>query len=114
MFMFPRAFIGPPCAVTFSWWGIAYLNDPDTYAGWSFYTPVRATQDRQVEGWRSDKVAAQFLFFFLSYFSPPLLSYYSPIISPFSMLYSSEYNLLALLGLEAPFTHSLSFIGAFM
>jgi len=30
--------------------GIAYLNDPDSYAGWSFYTPVRASQARQVEG----------------------------------------------------------------
>jgi len=30
--------------------GIAYLNDPDSYAGWSFYAPVRATQARQVEG----------------------------------------------------------------
>jgi len=30
--------------------GIAYLNDPDSYAGWIFYTPVRATQARQVEG----------------------------------------------------------------
>jgi len=30
--------------------GIAYLNDPDSYAGWSFCTPVRATQARQVEG----------------------------------------------------------------
>jgi len=59
--------------------GIAYLNDPDSYAGWSFYTPVRATEDRQVEGERSDKVAAQFLFFLLSHFSPPLLSYY-PIL----------------------------------
>jgi len=27
-----------------------YLNDPDSYAGWTFYTPVRATQTRQVEG----------------------------------------------------------------
>jgi len=26
--------------------GIAHLNDPDSYAGWSFYTPVRATQAR--------------------------------------------------------------------
>jgi len=41
----------PLRAVTFSWWGgIVYLNDPDNYAGWSFYTPVRATQARQVEG----------------------------------------------------------------
>jgi len=39
----------PPWAVTFSWWGIAYLNDPDSYAGWSFHTPVRATQAREVE-----------------------------------------------------------------
>jgi len=30
--------------------GIACLIDPDSYAGWSFYTPVRATQARQVEG----------------------------------------------------------------
>jgi len=30
--------------------GIVYLNDPHSYAGWSFYTPVRATQVRQVEG----------------------------------------------------------------
>jgi len=30
--------------------GIEYLNDPDSYAGWSFYTPVRVTQARQVEG----------------------------------------------------------------
>jgi len=29
--------------------GIAYLCDPDSYAGWSFYTPVGATQARQVE-----------------------------------------------------------------
>jgi len=39
----------PPRAVTFSWWGIAYLSDPDIYAGWSIYAPVRATQARQVE-----------------------------------------------------------------
>jgi len=30
--------------------GIVYFNDPDSYAAWSFYTPVRATQTRQVEG----------------------------------------------------------------
>jgi len=30
--------------------GIEYLNDPDSYAGWMFHTPVRATQARQVEG----------------------------------------------------------------
>jgi len=31
-------FIGiyPPRAVTFSWWGIEYLNDPESYAEWSF------------------------------------------------------------------------------
>jgi len=28
---------------------IAYLNDQDSYAGWSFNAPVRATQARQVE-----------------------------------------------------------------
>jgi len=37
-----------PCVLSpFRGGGIAYLNDPDSYAGWSFYTPVRA---RQVEG----------------------------------------------------------------
>jgi len=30
--------------------GIKYLNDPDTYAGWSLYTPVRAIQAREIEG----------------------------------------------------------------
>jgi len=40
----------PPRAVTFSWWGIAYLNDPESNAGSSFNTPGRATQARQVEG----------------------------------------------------------------
>jgi len=30
--------------------GIGCLNDPERYAGWSFYTPVGATQARQVEG----------------------------------------------------------------
>jgi len=57
--------------------GIAYLNDPDSYAGWSLYTPGRAAQARQVEGQRSEKVAAQLLFLYFS------ISYYSAIISPF-------------------------------
>jgi len=30
--------------------GIACLSDPDSYAGWSAYTPVRASQARQVGG----------------------------------------------------------------
>jgi len=30
--------------------GIEYLIDLDSYAGWSFYTPVRASQAREVEG----------------------------------------------------------------
>jgi len=29
--------------------GIAYLSDQYSYAGWSFYTPVRATQERNRE-----------------------------------------------------------------
>jgi len=41
----------PPCAVTFPWWGIVYLNDPDSYADWSFILlHGRASQVRQVEG----------------------------------------------------------------
>jgi len=39
----------PPRAVTFSWWGNAYLSDSDSFAGWSYYTPVRDTQVRQIE-----------------------------------------------------------------
>jgi len=35
---------------TFSWeGGIAYLNDPDSYAGWSFDTPVRAPKPDRLE-----------------------------------------------------------------
>jgi len=30
--------------------GIEYLNDPDSYAGCNFYTPVTASKARQVEG----------------------------------------------------------------
>jgi len=30
--------------------GIVYLNDLDSYASWSLYTPVRVSQVRQVEG----------------------------------------------------------------
>jgi len=42
---------GIPCVLSpFWWWGIECLNDPNSYAGWSFYTPVRAIQARQVEG----------------------------------------------------------------
>jgi len=29
---------------------IAYLNDSDSHAGWSFDTPGRVSQARQVEG----------------------------------------------------------------
>jgi len=56
----PTRVLSPFCG------GIVYLSDPKSYAGWSFYTPVRATQARQVEGQRSDKVAAQLLFLLLS------------------------------------------------
>jgi len=30
--------------------GIAYLNDPDSHADWSCYTPGRASQARHFEG----------------------------------------------------------------
>jgi len=32
------------CCHLFVVGGIAYLSNPDSYAGWSFYTPVRATK----------------------------------------------------------------------
>jgi len=32
--------ISPRVLSPFHGGGIAYLNDPDSYAGWSFYTPV--------------------------------------------------------------------------
>jgi len=37
-------------AYTFRGWGIAYLSDTDSSAGWSFYTPGSASHVRQVEG----------------------------------------------------------------
>jgi len=42
----------PPLRVLSHFLGgvIAYLIDSDRYAGWSFYTPVRASQVRQIEG----------------------------------------------------------------
>jgi len=45
----------PLCAVTFTWWWGGLSTSMTRiaiyiYAGWSFYTPVRATQARQVEG----------------------------------------------------------------
>jgi len=40
----------PVCCHFFVMRGIEYLNDPDSYADWSFYTPGRASQVRQVEG----------------------------------------------------------------
>jgi len=43
-------FSSPRVLSPFRGGGIAYLSDPDSYAGWSFYTPVRDTQARQVEG----------------------------------------------------------------
>jgi len=41
----------PPCVLSpfRGGGGIAYLIDPDSYADWSFYTPGRASQVRQVE-----------------------------------------------------------------
>jgi len=56
--------------------GIGHLRDPNSYDGWSFYTPGRATQATQVEGSRSDKVAAQVLF-----------SLYFPFLLPFTFLF---------------------------
>jgi len=44
----------------------------------------------------------------------PLLSYCSPIISPFSMLHSSVYNLFALIGRKAPFSLSLLIYFSYM
>jgi len=38
--------------------GVADLTDPDSYAVWSFYTPDRVFHVGQVEGKRSEKVAA--------------------------------------------------------
>jgi len=44
------SFVSPRVQSSFRGGGIAYLNDPDSYAGWSCYTPVRVTQARQIEG----------------------------------------------------------------
>jgi len=42
--------VPPVCCHIFVVVGIAYLIDPDIYAGWRFYTPGRASNVRQVEG----------------------------------------------------------------
>jgi len=108
---FSSIFKRPVCCHLFVVGGIEYLSYPDSYPGWSFYTPVRATQVRQVEGSRSDKVAAQsnlsfnspyFLSLFLLFlcFSRPYVTFLRcldekplslTVISPFSVLYSSVY-----------------------
>jgi len=67
--------------------GIAYLSDTDSYAGWSIYTPVRATQARQVEG----KVQHSFYFSLLSYYFPTLLSYYSPLLFLLFLCFTRPY-----------------------
>jgi len=36
IFLIIIIYLLPPCAVTFSWWGIVYVSDPDNYADWSF------------------------------------------------------------------------------
>jgi len=69
-----------------------------------FYTPVRASQVRQVEGWRSDK-AAHLLFFLLSYFSP---LHFPIILLYYFSFFPSVYNLFALLGRKATFSFILS------
>jgi len=69
------------------------------------YTPGRASQARHVEGQRADKVAVQSL---LSLYFPIFLSFYFPILLlinfPIFVLFSSIYNLFALLGRKAHFT----------
>jgi len=50
VYYYPHTNKNTPCAVSLFVVGIAYLIDPDSYASWSFYTPLRASQARQVEG----------------------------------------------------------------
>jgi len=48
----------------------------------------------------------QLLFLYFSIFHPFVFLLFSSIISPFSVLCSFVYNLFALIGRKAPFTHS--------
>jgi len=50
LFTFSLYCIRPRVLSHFRGRGIEYLNDPDSYAGWSCYAPDRAIQARQVEG----------------------------------------------------------------
>jgi len=49
--------------------GIESLIDPDSYAGWSFYTPGRAYQVRQVEGSFHSSYSHSFFYLPTLYFS---------------------------------------------
>jgi len=69
--------------------GIVYLNDPDSYAGWSFILLVGPP--------KSDKVAAQ------TFFTSLFFSYFSLLCAFLLRIY-----LFALLRHKAPFTHSLT------
>jgi len=43
-------YLSPHMLSPFRGGGMEYLNDPESYADWSFYTPGWASQVRQVEG----------------------------------------------------------------
>jgi len=87
--------------------GIVYLVDSDSYACWDFYTPDRASQDRQVKGSEvtqsSSTITSFFLFTFLffSTFVSPSLCFARPYITLFALLrHKAIHSLQTLLTLQ--------------
>jgi len=55
-----------PCAVNFSWWGIAY-NSLNSSAGWSFILLVGPPKSGRLKSKRSDTAQLLFLFTLLNH-----------------------------------------------
>jgi len=77
----------------------------------SFNTPGRVSHVRQIEGQRWDEVPAHSrLSLYFLIFLPFTFLFFSLLTSPISVIFSFIYNLFALLGRKAPFTHSFLLI----
>jgi len=75
---------------------------------YSWYGLPRQTA-RRIEVRQTGSTVSSLSFYFPIFLPFTFLLLYS-FISPFSVLFSSIYNIFALLGLKAPFTHSLTLL----
>jgi len=71
LYIISHLYISPLVLSPFRGGGIVYLSDPDSYAGWSFYTPGRVRQS-------SSTVSSFSLLFSLLYFPILLLFLFFP------------------------------------